>query len=152
MKHKKIISNNYLMIIIITVAIIAILVMIFATINSSRNDNAGYATGYAFNIMEKNITNTTLTTNIVCTDSDEGDNAYVKGNIRVTDDILGVTAYEEDICYDSNNNKYTEICVGNACQVFERYCIDTDNDNLKDNYNSHYNLCVNGCSNGACIN
>lgn len=148
MKHKKIKKNNYPIIVLFMVAITSVLVMTLTITNISSKDNAGYA----FNVIEKNITNTTPITNIICTDSDEGDNAYVKGNIKVTDDILGITAYQEDVCYDTSTNKYTEICFGNTCQVFERYCIDTNKDDIKDNYNSHYNICVNGCSNGACIN
>jgi hypothetical protein len=83
-----------------------------------------------------------------CTDTDGGDNRYVKGSISPP---LG-SSYQTDRCYLWGTGP-VESCTGGNCSMEEYRCVDIDGDGISETYNSAvlYAPCPYGCSNGACL-
>ncbi|MFA6089114.1 MAG: thioredoxin domain-containing protein, partial [Candidatus Woesearchaeota archaeon] len=84
-------------------------------------------------VYNKPVTTTVQT----CTDSDGGDNIYVKGIVTLN------TIEEQDYCYDDGDT--VNSCSGSACQVFEFRCIDEHSGA------GTPKKCPNGCNDGACL-
>jgi hypothetical protein len=82
---------------------------------------------------------------ITCTDSDGGENYYVKGTL--TGMYNGAPISLNDFCIDRTSGALVGQCSGSSCQVGERVC----NSSNPTDYGTKYYTCSNGCSDGACI-
>ncbi len=83
-----------------------------------------------------------------CTDSDGGENYYVKGTL--TGIYNGAPISLDDFCIDRTNSQNGAVvgqCSGSNCQVGERVC----NSSNPTDYGTKYYTCPNSCTNGACI-
>jgi hypothetical protein len=78
---------------------------------------------------------------LACTDSDGGNNVYLKGYVTLN------SINYPDTCYTyatSTSTLNTNSCTGSNCYISEYYC-----QNNQVAYNNQ--ACSNGCSNGACV-